>query len=698
MTVTTVAPAEVAPSTPAGRTRGLTRVLLLVAVLLAAVAGLAAVHLTQGTAAVSADDLLRLVLGQGADADALVVISSRWPRLAAALAVGLALGAGGCILQGLARNPLASPDTLAINSGAHLALVLAAVFPIAIPALGGVGIAFGGGLAAAALLFGLTRGAGSPLRLVLAGTVLALALYSVTASLMLVNAQLQATRGLFAWGAGSLNQRGLDGVLQIAPVIAVGLVVGLLLARNLDLLALGEDVARGLGVRVGANRLTLAAAAVLLSAAAVTIAGPLGFVGLCAPALVALAAAQVPPLQRHAWRIPVSAGVGVLVVLGSDVGLRLLFGPLEGVEVPTGVVTTVVGGLFLAFAAHRLSPGGPAAVEALRIGLGWGRRHPAVLISGVAVAVVGLAATALLVGDSYLLFGDVANWISDQASRRVTFILDARAPRVATAVLAGAALAIAGALVQGVTRNALADPSVLGFSAGAGLGAVLTLLALPQAPWLVIAGGAAVGALAVAVLLFGLTMRHGLHETRLVLVGIGIAAAAAAITSAVIVRTDPWNQAKAITWLGGSTYGARWDHLLPLAVCLVLAAVVLRGTHAELDLLAVDEDTPRLLSVHPVRARALALGVAVLLTAAATAAIGVIAFVGLVAPHAARLLVGRAHGRMLPLSALLGALLVVAADAVGRTVLAPNQLPAGLVTALVGAPYFLWLLTRVRTR
>jgi len=137
---------------------------------------------------------------------------------------------------------------------------------------------------------------------------------------------------------------------------------------------------------------------------------------------------------------------------------------------------------------------------------------------------------------------------------------------------------------------------------------------------------------------------------------------------------------------------------VPLLVVLAVSAVVMRGTHAELDLLQVDDDTPRLLGTRTTRARLIVLGVAVLLTGAATASIGVLAFVGLVAPHAARLLVGTTHRRLLPLSALLGALLVVAADTVGRTVLAPSQLPAGLVTALVGAPYFLWLLTRVRTR
>lgn len=692
----TLVPAGVAPSASAGRARGRVAAWLLTAALVGAVAVLAAVHLSQGTAAVDAGDLIDLVLGRGTDADAVVVIASRWPRLAAALAVGVALGAAGCILQGLARNPLASPDTLAVEAGAHLALVASAVFSVTIPILGGVGIAFFGGVVAAAVLLGLTRGGGSPLRLVLAGTVLALALASVTSSLMILNTQ--DTRGLFAWGAGSLNQRGLDGIAQVTPVILIAVAIGLLLARNLDLLALGEEVARGLGVRVGLNRSVLALAAVLLTAAAVTIAGPIGFVGLSAPAMVALASSRIPPLLRHSWRIPVSALAGVLLVLASDVGLRLFFGAIEGVEVPTGVVTTVVGGLFLAVAAHRLHTGAADPQEGLRIGMNWGRRHPAVLITGVAALVVAAGAAALLLGDSALLFGDIGNWLTGQASRRISFILDARAPRVASALLAGAGLAVAGALVQGVTRNALADPGILGVSTGAGLGAVLTLIAVPSASWLVVTGGAGLGGLIAATALFGLTMRGGLQQTRVVLVGIGLAAAAGAITSAVLVRTDPWNQAKAITWLGGSTYGAKWSQLVPLLIVLVISAVLLAATHADLDLLQVDEDTPRLLAVNPIRTRTILLALAVLLTGAATASIGVLAFVGLVAPHAARLLVGRHHRRLLPLSALLGAVLVVAADTVGRTVLAPNQLPAGLVTALVGAPYFLWLLTRVRAR
>ena len=163
-----------------------------------------------------------------------------------------------------------------------------------------------------------------------------------------------------------------------------------------------------------------------------------------------------------------------------------------------------------------------------------------------------------------------------------------------------------------------------------------------------------------------------------------------------IVLTDPWNVGKALTWLSGSTYGRTFPQVAPVAVTLALAGPALWQAHRALDLLAVDEDTARVVGVPVDRARPVLLGVACLLTATAVCAVGVIAFVGLVAPHAARVLVGAQHRRVLPVAALLGALLVSVADTLGRTVIAPGQLPAGLLAALVGTPYFVWLLWRSR--
>ncbi len=157
-----------------------------------------------------------------------------------------------------------------------------------------------------------------------------------------------------------------------------------------------------------------------------------------------------------------------------------------------------------------------------------------------------------------------------------------------------------------------------------------------------------------------------------------------------------FNEVKAITWLSGSTYGVTFDRLIPLVLVLVLVVPLLVGHRRELDLLALDDDTPRVLGVRLVPTRLLLLGAAVALTAFAVASVGVIGFVGLVAPHAARAVAGSRHARVIPIAMMLGATVVSLGDTLGRTVIAPAQLPAGRLTALIGTPYFVWLLWRAR--
>jgi len=165
----------------------------------------------------------------------------------------------------------------------------------------------------------------------------------------------------------------------------------------------------------------------------------------------------------------------------------------------------------------------------------------------------------------------------------------------------------------------------------------------------------------------------------------------------ILVATNPWNLALALTWLSGSTYGRTLPQVLPVLLALVAIAPSAVAAHRELDLMALDDDTPCLLGVRLRRARLGALTGGAVLASTAVSAIGVVGFVGLVAPHAARALVGSRHLWVLPTSGLLGAALVSIADTIGRTILAPGQIPAGLVTALIGTPYFIWLLWRSRT-
>ncbi|SNS32968.1 iron ABC transporter permease [Actinacidiphila glaucinigra] len=662
------------------------------AALVLLVAALAVVDITQGTAAVGPAEVWKALTGRAASGDASVVVASRLPRMTAGLLVGVALGIAGAALQAVSRNVLAAPDTLAVNAGSYLALGVLMVTGTSLPLLASSGVAFAGALAAAAVVLTLSGLGAGTVRLVLAGSALTLGLTSVTEGLILLFPQ--RTNGLYQWSQGSISQNGFDGVLQMAPVAVAGAAGLLLVARRVDALALGDDAARGLGVPVRGTRITVVVFASLLSAAAVTLAGPIGFVGLCAPALVRPLARRFRPLVRTRTGLPVMGLTGAGLVLGADVLLRAVVPAQTAVAVPTGVVTSLVGAVFLVVMALRAQDSeGVGAPDRMRIP---GRAAFLVTVTLLVATLVGLTVAGVLLGDTKLLLGDVANWTQGRAGQAVSFVLDTRVPRVLAALLAGAALALSGTLVQAVTRNPLAEPGILGVSGGAALGAVLLVTTVPVAGAWSVAAAAFAGAAVTAVLVFGLAARGGFRQTRLVLVGVGVSAAATALISLLIVLTDPFNATKALTWLSGSTYGRTVPDTLPVAAALVLGLAVAVARRIELDLLSVDDDTPALLGLRRGPARLGFLVTSVLLTATAVAAAGTIGFVGLVAPHAARALVGRRHVRVVPVAVLLGASLVCAADLLGRTVIAPAQIGAGLMTAVIGTPYFLHLLLRTR--
>lgn len=653
-------------------------------------------HVTQGTTGIGTRDLLDVVLGRASGYTVDVLVDSRMPRMLAGLLVGVALGVAGAVFQSLARNALASPDTLAVNAGAVAAVTTVAAFGISVPFVGNTFVAFGGALLAAGLVLLLAGGgAASTTRLILAGSALALALDAVGTALLLLFDQ--ETTGLFAWGRGTLSQTGLGGVESMGPLVAVTVVALLLLARRLDLLGLGDDAASSLGVPVLGTRVLGTVLAVLLCACAVNLAGPIGFVGLAAPALVRLAARVVPSVSRHLVLLPLSGLVGAVLVLLTDATVRAVLGAEQSLRVPTGVSTTMVGAIALVVLARRARDAGPTRRPAsARPGALHGRLRFVLVVAALAVLVGTATVVGMLGGYTWFLTGDVVNWLRGDAVPVVRLGLDERAPRVAAALLAGAALALAGTTTQAVCRNPLAEPSILGVTGGAAAGAVIVVTTVESASTALVALAAGVGAIVAMVLVYAVTWRGGLDPDRLVLVGIGVAAFGGALCALLLVYTDPFNTPALYTWLSGSTYGRGWGQVVPVAVALAVTVPLAFLLHRELDLLALDDETPRLVGVRLERLRVVALAVAALLAATAVAAVGTVAFVGLVAPHAARALVAGRHLRVLPVALLLGMLLLSAADTIGRTAIVPAELPAGLVVAVVGAPYFLWLLYRSR--
>ncbi|WP_067432418.1 iron ABC transporter permease [Nocardioides jensenii] len=669
-------------------------------VLVALAAG--AVHVTQGTSAIGFHDLLDLAVGRGDQLTRDVLMGSRLPRLLAGLVVGLAVGVSGALLQSVTRNPLASPDTLAINGGAWFAATVVAAFGISLPLFLQGGIAFVGGLVGAGLVLTLSGGASGPARLVLAGSALALALGSMTGMLLLLFEE--QTQSLFAWGNGNLVQISIDAPAQGAVAVTAVVLVAMLLCRRLDLLALGDDAASSLGVNVRLIQLVAVLLAVLLASLAVTVAGPMGFIGLCAPVLARLSGRWVKDVHRHRVLLPLSGLIGIVLVVVADVLMRLVPTGAFGPGVPTGVATTMFGAMVLIGIARGFRQGGtvPEAPSA-RSRTGSPFRFTALLVAGLSVLLVGATLLGLLagrgwtlMGEDRLLLGDVVNWLSGNAGPLVHYTLEERVPRLLAATFAGAALALAGCATQAVCRNPLAEPGLLGVTAGAGVGAITCIaFAGVTALWLINIS-AVVGAAVAFGIVYAVSWRGGLDSIRLVLVGVGVAALGQALIAFILISFSPYDTQLALTWLNGSTYGRTYEQVVPLVIVVLVAVPILFRHRNDLDVMALDDDTPRVLGLSLERTRLTLLVTAVVLTAASASAIGLVVFTGLVAPHAARAVVGSRHVRVLPVAMLLGAILVSLADTFGRNVIAPDQVPAGMVTALIGTPYFVWLLWRSR--
>jgi ABC-type Fe3+-siderophore transport system permease subunit len=668
------------------------------AVLLAAVVVTGLWHVTQGTSGIGPAGLLRHLLGAREQVGGVpigdVLTGSRLPRMFAGIAVGVALGCAGALLQSVTRNTLAAPDTIAVTAGSYFALCVVAAFGLAVPLWASGAVAFTGGLLAAALVLGLagsTSGSGTT-RLILAGSAVAMALDAATATLLILFQE--STTGLYAWGSGSLAQLNLDAATRAAPVIVAVSAAALLLSRRLDVLGLGDDTASSLGVPVRSTRIAAVLCAVLLTSVSVTLAGPIAFVGLAAPVAVRLLSARIGVLSRHGFLIPACGLAGALLVLLADAVLRAVLGAQAAASIPTGIPTSLLGAVVIVVLALRLRDIGsarqaPHAHVAVR-----SRRRfltvTAVLGGLLAAAVLG----GLLAGSLWLRTGDIALWLQGQAPDLIGRALGDRAPRVAAAVTAGMALALAGTVVQGTVRNPLAEPGVLGITAGAGLGAVIVVTSGVSGGRPVLVGAAVTAGLATFALIAVLARRGGLRPDRFLLIGIGCGYALADISTFLLLRADPWDTPRLLTWLSGTTYGRDFTDVLPVAGVLLLAAPLVVGMRRQLDLLAVDDDTPQILGVRRDAARLALLSVAAVTAAVSVIAVGVVGFAGLVAPHLARALVGVRHGRVVPVAMLLGGLLVCVADALGRTVIAPAQIPAGLMMALVGTPYFVWLLRR----
>lgn len=325
------------------------------------------------------------------------------------------------------------------------------------------------------------------------------------------------------------------------------------------------------------------------------------------------------------------------------------------------------------------------------------------VITTLFITVIAVMIFSTGMGDMKLSPIQVINALLGNGSKMETLVVNSfRLPRILVAFLVGISLAVAGAILQGLIRNPLASPDIIGITGGASV-AVVAFLAIYSdtsnsltisIKWLPV--GAFVGATIVALLVYFLSWKNGVSPIRLVLIGIGISSLTQAVTTLLMVLGPIYQASQANIWLTGTVYGSTWENVSILFPWTLLLLVITMVMARRLNVQELGDELATSVGSSVQRQRFTLLLIATGLTGGAVAFGGAIGFVGLMAPHIARKLVGSAFGVLIPVSGLIGAILVVVADLIGRTVFSPIEVPAGVFTAAIGAPYFVYLLYKSR--
>ncbi|MFT4063673.1 Fe(3+)-hydroxamate ABC transporter permease FhuB [Paraburkholderia sp.] len=608
-----------------------------------------------------------------------VVNQSMLPRVAVCWLAGAQLALAGAIFQQVLRNPLAEPTTLGVSAGASLALSTVSLFAPHWLFVGQQWVALAGAALAMLIVVALAwRRRLSPVALILGGLILNFYCGSIDAVLTLFHHD--DLQSLFLWGAGSLNQNNWDAPRALLPHLVAGACVAAALVRPLTMMSLADGSARSLGVPLRFLRLAALALAVFLAASVVATVGVIGFLGVLAPMIVRLAGAR-----RFRSRLVWAPLFGAVLLWLADQLVQTFSGAWAGV--PTGAAMSLVGAPFLFWLLPRL----PALPDTVDMSTHDAHRTRRRLPVWIALGIVILAA-AVVVG---LLLGASPDGWRWAAGDDLVALLHWRGPRVSAALAAGSLLGVAGAIMQRVTGNSMASPEVLGISAGASLGLIALLFVTPGAGHLLQTGAAGAGAFATLLAMLVLGRRYGFAPERMLLVGVTLGTAFSALVTVLLASDDP-HFTGLLAWMAGSTYGVTTQDAATACIALLVFGAAAFVLVRWLDILPLGGTVATSLGVRSGVSQLALLLLAALMTGMATIVIGQLSFIGLMAPHLARMLGFRRASAQLGGAALLGALIMVLADWLGRNVLFPFQIPVGLLATLIGGAYFMWLMLRGR--
>ena len=607
--------------------------------------------------------------------DALMVQNNTLPRMAMALLAGGSTAAATMLMQQLMRNPLASDGTLAVSSGAQTALVAATVFAPSFLSYGTSAVAFAGAaVALGAVLWLSSRRGLQPLTVVLAGLVVSLYLGSLTGIVMLFFSE--ETRGVMQWGSGSLVQDSWRDTLGLLWRVAATALFTAFLIKPLTIMSLSDTQAEAVGIPVKKIRLLSLAAAAFLGASVVGFVGMMGFAGLAAATLVRQTGVRTLPM-----RLICSFIIGALLLMLTDNSLMLLK-HYRGIDLPAGAVTALIGAPLLLWLMMKTpsrpsfqtaSDTAPAALHTSRL---------LRLLPLIAIAAAVLALTVGRYDETLRLTIDPEYFVF-------------RCPRVMLAAATGTMLALTGVMLQRLTQNLMAGPELLGISSGTAFGAMACVMLFgitSGSGWFWLVG--VISALASLGLLMLFNRKNGLTPEKVLLTGMAIAALADAAIR-IWTASGDYRVQQLLVWMSGSTYQATPESALIVSLLAAASLLLILPLQRWLGLLSLNADVAQSTGVNVSLARMVLIASSAALTAAATLLIGPLSFVGLLAPHLARMLGARLPGQQLAAAALIGASVMMTADWLGRQVMFPYEVPAGMMATLIGGAYFMMMMRKL---
>lgn len=606
------------------------------------------------------------------------------PTMLVAILAGGILGSSSVLLQQLVKNTLASDTTLAVGSGAQMALLIVTLFFPSFGLYGSVWVGFVGAMLSMGLVFVLSAPSRmNPVVLVLSGLVVNILISAIASVLLVFNPEMAL--GVMVWGSGSLTQASWKTTIDLAIATLIGAVCLLPLYKPVMLMSLDDRQAQNLGVPIKWVRLALTGLVAMMTALVVSQLGSLSFIGLAAATLT-----NGLTIRHLSARLVLSFVVGGLLLwLASNIAM--LFEGALPMAMPAGALTGILGAPLIIWLTLRQRK---SAVEAIIPVMSVAKKPISLAFLGtglLACLLIALFFSQKLVSDNQVQWAisTFADW---------QLIHTYRLPRTLSAAATGVLLATAGVLLQTLTRNPMASPEVLGISSGAALGVILAFILLPlfgvavvSQAYLGLAG--IIGALAVLMLILWLARR--IDSGYLLLVGVAITAMMEGVLALIKLSGDPRLQA-ILNWLSGTTYAANlatawWLWLVAILVFAVSVLIV-----KPLELIGLGHTVAKGRGLATQRFE---MGVLILIavaSAAATLAVGPLSFIGLMIPHLAIALGAVSLPKQLPVAAMLGASMMIMADWLGRYIIFPYEIPAGTLAAIVGGGYFIYFMRKMR--